>query len=275
MKNITIGGGLADAFQVWDAKLSGTAGNGAYQTLTRVGANYVVTPGGGSYPSSGSIVNTVESGAAFIVQASGTDGTVQVLESSKTTGSNLVFRSAQFDGKRIIANLYADDNSDPLVDGNMILFDAENDNTVDKNDVRKLFNMGESFGIIKSGTVLVVERRRTPVNTDTVVFNMRNLKRINYKIEFITDNMDIPGVYGYIEDKYTGTGMLLGPSGSTVFDFSVNNDSASFAADRFRLVFKPSVVLPVTFISIKAAEISNGIKLEWKVAEEVNITGMK
>lgn len=273
LRNVSIGGGLVNAFLVWDPKLTGTSGNGAYQTLTKVGADYLVTPGGGSYSSSGSVCNTIESGAAFIVQATGTDGTVQVPESCKTNGSNPVFRpvSAPFNGKRIIANLYADNSSHSLVDGNMILFDEGNYNGVDKGDVRKLSNIGETFGISKTGSELVVERRIVPAIADTVLFNMRNLKKINYQIELIADNMEIPGMYGYIEDKYTNTGTLFNAAGSTLFNFSVNTDSASFAANRFRLVFKPTSVLPVVFTGIKAVQKNNDVKVEWKVENEISI----
>ncbi len=273
LRNISIGGGTADAYQVWDPKLAGTAGNGAYQTLTRVGSDYVVTPGGGSYPSSGSVFNTVESGASFIVQATGSDGTVQVLESSKSSGSNLVFRPAteQPDEKRIIANLYADNITHPLVDGNMILFGHANSNAVDKHDVRKLTNIGETFGVMKQGTELVVERRAMPYGTDTIFLNMRNLKRMNYTIEFSVSNMDIPGIYGYIEDKYSGTGASLNLSGNTLFNFSVDTNPASFSPGRFMLVFKPVSVLPLVFIDLKATATSNNVAVQWKVENENNI----
>ena len=274
LRNITTGGGLVDAFQVWDPKLTGTAGNGAYQTLTRVGANYVVTPGGGSYPASGSINNTVESGAAFIVQATGTDGTVQVLETSKTSGSNLVFRPAspQIDDIKIISNLYADNSSHQLVDGNMILFDDTNNNNIDKYDVRKLLNMGESFSVSNSSSELVVERRKLPAINDTIEYKMRSLKKMNYEMEFITDNIEIPGLYGYVEDKYTNTGIFLNPSGRTLFNFSVNNDSASFVANRFRIVFRPFSVLPLSFINVNITRQNNDNILTWKVANELNIS---
>lgn len=273
MRNIVIGGGTADAFQVWDPKLAGTAGNGAYQTLTKIGSDYVVTPGGGSYPPSGSVYNIVESGAAFIAQATGTDGTVQVTESCKVTGSNNVFRpsSGGYSGKRVIASLYAATGDRPLVDGNMMLFDDTSDNGFNRQDVRKLLNMAESFSINCGENLLVVERRKLPSYADTITFDLRNLKRINYEVEFITVDMQIQGMYGYIEDSYTGTGLLLNPSGNTLFPFAVTDDPASFTPGRLKIIFKPYSVLPLSFTNVNVAHENKKVVVRWQVENEDNI----
>lgn len=265
LRQVSIGGGMVDAFQVWDPKLNGTTGNGAYQTLTRFGANYIVTPGAGSYPASGAVWNTIESGSAFIVQASSSAGTVQVLESSKTSGSNDVFRPTGFECRRIIANLYHAANHS-LLDGNMILFEDTASNGVDRNDVKKLSNTGENFGLLTEGIELVVERKSNPAAGDTVHFNLRNLKRIDYDMELIADGMDMPGIYCYLEDGYTHTISRLNLSGSTVIHFAVNTDTASFAANRFRLVFAGMGVLPVSFVSVNAACCKGYTNLHWTVA---------
>jgi len=267
LRNVTIGGGLVDAFQVWDPKLNGTTGNGAYQTLTRYGANYLVTPGGGSYPASGGVWNTVESGDAFVVQATGTNGTLQVFESSKSSGSNDVFRPMGFDGKRIMANLYNASNHS-LLDGNMLLFDTVAGNTVDINDVRKLSNTGENFGLLTAATELVVERRRMPTMADTIHFNLRNLKRTDYDMELVADNLDLPGMYAYVEDQYSGSISLVNATGTTAIHFTVNSDPASYIAGRFRLLFKSLSVLPLTFVTVHAAYISKHSSVDWKVANQ-------
>ena len=49
------------------------------------------------------------------------------------------------------------------------------------------------------------------------------------------------------------------------------NIPGSYAADRFRIVFTPALVLPVTFTSIKAYQQNNTINVEWKVDNENNI----
>ena len=271
LRNVTIGGNLVDAYQVWDPKLTGSFGLGAYQTLTRSGADYIVTPGGGSYPSSGLIVNTIESGAAFIVQATGGAGTIQVTENSKTSGSNLRFRPSGIlaESSRLITNLYAINGTTPsLADGNLILLDAANNNGFDKYDVKKGTNFGENFGIIKNGIDLVVERRSLSSAGDTVFFSMSRLKRINYKLEINPSNINDPLLSAFLEDKYKATLTPVSLTDITSYNFTVD---AAAASDRFRIVFRPQSPLPVTFTSIKAAQVNNNIVVEWKVANQLNI----
>jgi hypothetical protein len=56
-----------------------------------------------------------------------------------------------------------------------------------------------------------------------------------------------------------------------VVDFTVTGDALSLAPDRFRIVFKSSNPVPVTFRNIKAAQQGKEIKVEWKVENEINI----
>jgi hypothetical protein len=276
MRNITIGGSLVDAYQVWDPKLTGSFGLGAYQTLTRSGADYIVTPGGGSYPASGSIVDNIESGLAFYVQATGGTGTIQVTESSKTSGSNLRFRPSGIlaESSRLITNLYAVSGTNTnLADGNLILFDAAYNNGFDKNDVRKNSNSGENFGIAKNNTDLVVERRSLSSGGDTVFFSMSGLKRTSYKLEINPSNINDPSLTAFLEDKYKATQTPVSLTAVTSYDFTVDANAASAASNRFRIVFRPTGTLPVSFTSIKAAQVNNNIAVEWKVANQVNIAG--
>ena len=68
MRNITKTG-LKEFFSVWDPNLGGSTGNGGYQTFTYTGGDYVITPGMGSYGPSGSVSNYIQSGQAFLIQA--------------------------------------------------------------------------------------------------------------------------------------------------------------------------------------------------------------
>src|SRR5204863_9841016 len=60
--------------------------------------------------------------------------------------------------------------------------------------------------------------------------------------------------------------------GTTTYDFTVTSDVNSAAANRFRIVFKPQSNLPVTFTSVAANEKNNGVSVEWKVENELNIS---
>ena len=59
--------------------------------------------------------------------------------------------------------------------------------------------------------------------------------------------------------------------GVTDIIFNVNTDPASYAANRFSIVFSNSVVLPVTFTSVKATRRLKDTEVKWTTAREENI----
>ncbi len=153
--------------------------------------NYEVSPGGGSYGANGSVQNYIESGSAFYVQATGSAGTVQVTENSKTTGSQVAaFRpsSPASGNSRILFNIYANNpSSTDMVDGGFIDFDNAYSNAVDVYDVRKNQNFNENFAIERSNTELVVERRQTVAST--IRFSLRCIICAALIIQWISRRM--------------------------------------------------------------------------------------
>lgn len=278
VRQIVRTGGVAAAFQVWDPKLTGAFGGGAFQTLTRntVTGNYEISPGGGSYGVNGSEQNFIESGAAFYVQAAGNSGTVQVTEACKTQGSEVAsFRpSSPLQGQeRILFNLYANNPaSTDMVDGGFIDFDEAYSNLVDIQDVRKNQNFYENFAIERNGTELVVERRQPVTTADTVLFKMYNLRRISYTLHIETAGFDTLLNRAVLHDSYTGTETALSFGTVNTYTFTVNADAASSAAGRFKILMRRSGVLPVTFIAAKATTARDKISVEWEVADEQNIS---
>lgn len=274
MRQIVRTGALVNGYQVWDPKLGGAFGVGAYQTFTFDGTNYLVTPGNGSYGSNGSTQNFIESGSAFFIQSvGGGTGSAQVVEACKASGSSVVNRPAtpQAGTGRLTFNLYANNagNYDP-VDGGLVFFDDQFSNAVDVNDVRKNFNFNENFALIRDNVQLVVEKRRQANVNDTLFFNMSQLRQITYRLDIQAMNIDPLINTAVLEDRYTSTSTTLDLTNTNAYTFTVNATAASRAADRFKIVFRQSGVVPVTFISVKAAQAGNNIALEWKVANEVN-----
>ena len=277
VRQITRTGGVVAAFQVWDPKLTGAYGGGAFQTFIRnnLSGNYEVSPGGGSYGGNGSVQNYIESGAAFYVQATGSAGTVQVLESSKTSGSQVAaFRpsSPASGNSRLLYNIYANNPSSiDMVDGGFIDFNDAYSNSVDIFDVRKNQNFNENFAILRSNTELVVERRQAVASSDTVFFKMYNMRQTTYRIDIESNGFDTLLATAELQDQYTGITTPLSLSVLNSYTFAVNTDAASRASDRFKVLLRQAAVLPVTFTSIKATPVADKIAVEWKVAAQVNI----
>jgi hypothetical protein len=277
MRQIVRGGLLNDAYQVWDAKLGGSFGVGGYQTFAKSGADYIITPGGGSYGANGSVHNFIESGSAFFIQSTGGTGSAQVTEACKTSASSAAsFRpSTPTAGEsRLSFNLYANNagGSVDLVDGGIAIFANEYSNTVDVYDVRKSLNFNENFGIKRDNIDLVLERRQQANINDTIFFQMSQVRPITYRLDIESLNMDPLITTAILEDKFTNTNTTLDLTTVNAYNFTVDASAASRAADRFRIVFRQSVVVPVTFISIKAAQQGTKIAVEWTAASEISTT---
>lgn len=270
---VTTGGCTGTSFYVWDPKLAGAYSLGAFQTLTPSGGNYMVVPGGGSYGSGGSIVNTIQSGAAFEVQSIGASGTVSIGENSKTPGSSIVFRPASGGTERqLFTSIYAVSGSDKiLADGNMIFFEDNYADSIDGSDSRKLYNFGETFGIIKQGIELAVERKPNPLNNDTIQFMMYNLKKMKYSIQVTANGFDESDPAAFLEDRYQHTSTFLFPGDTAGYTFTVDNNPGSYSPNRFYIVFRQMSTLPVKIVSLQARKVSDNIMVNWKVQNQENV----
>ena len=266
-RNVTKSSGIDNTFYVWDPKLSGASGVGGYQTLTLIGTNYVITPGGGSYGASGSTMNTIESGMAFFVHAT-SSGSISFTENAKSTGNTSnVFRTVETPAKSFITNLYSVDatGTTVLADGTMNIFDNNYSNQVDAMDAQKLTNFGVNLGILKDNKILSVEKRNVLKESDAINFSLSNAKQQQYRLEFIANGMDQPGLNAFLEDKYLKTNTPVDLNGTTSVTFTVNSDSSSSAVNRFSIVFaKPApLVNSAPSIVIYPNPVQNGsIKLQ-------------
>jgi hypothetical protein len=70
-------------------------------------------------------------------------------------------------------------NGATLMDVNMTNYNNQYSNAVDGNDIWKMSNFGENFGIIRSSANLVFERRSLIAVNDTTYFRMWNMQLSN------------------------------------------------------------------------------------------------
>ena len=280
LRNITRTGGVAEFVYVYDPRLGGVSSLGAFQTLYLSGGNYYATPGGGSYGPG--INNYIQSGQAFLVQATGTNGTVSFTEDAKVSGSAALFTSnlAQQSEKLLRTTLYgvgADGNTS-LADGVINFFDDSYSNGIDVLDARKSANTGVNLSVVTAGKLLAVERRHTLTQNDTIFLKLTGGNIQNYRFEFNANDLDQSNAEGndehvrsFVEDTYLNTRTQLDMNGTTIVDFSIDNIAGSSAADRFRIVFSPVVEPPVTSTSIEAYGQESNINVEWKVKNIINV----
>ena len=265
--------GVKNFFYMWDPQLSGASGYGAYQTFSYSGGDYIVTPGGGSYAASGMPSNFIQSGQAFFVQGDVGGGSLTFKEDTKTTGSALISAPARLPQSQLRATLLGvnTDNSTYVTDGLLINYDDGYSNAVDDMDAIKLVNSSENLSVKAGNKLLVVERRHTINSQDTIFLNLANVKVQKYRFEINADELDKPGLTAFLEDTYLHTTTPLNLNGSTTIDFNIVNIPGSYAADRFRIVFTPSLVLPLSITSVKAYQKDKNIAVEWTVENESNM----
>jgi hypothetical protein len=267
---------LTSTFYVWDPKLTGSYGLGAYQTLYKSGAEYRIMPGGGSYGALNSFVDTIESGQAFFVRAGALSGTLTVKENAKTIGARAMSRGGNENGftasgSQAVYSLLSlvDPGATTLVDGAMVAYDSAFNSAVDYDDALKMSNTSENVSIRREGVLLAIERRRTIRANDTLFLNLTGLRVHQYQWDLILDNMDAPGLTAFLIDKYLATIRPLILAGTNTVLFDVVNVPGAYDADRFMIVFKPSVVLPVHFTSISAVRNTDKtVAVSWNTADE-------
>ena len=262
-----------DKFYLWDPKMAGASGVGGYVTL-------LWNSSSNSYDATASVSAVsryIPSGEAFFVESlnGSSTGTLTIKETDKNnSGSDNLFRPV-YGNERMRINLLAvnADGSSSLSDGVLTTYDTNNANTVDNNDAKKLYNIGENIGIAREGKNLAIERRLTIDGNDTTFLNMYTLKQQNYKLQITIDAMENSGLNAVLKDNYSATinNTVLNMNGVTDVVFTINANAASYAVNRFSIVFAKQKTVPVTFTSVKAYRQQNDIAVNWKTANELNI----
>ena len=168
-------------------------------------------------------------------------------------------------------NLYVFDNTGKavLADGNLARFDDSYNPGVDLEDALKFGNVYETFGILSGSTSLAVSSRPVLTKEDTIYYKLSKSKQLKYQFEFEAANIERDNLAGFVEDKFLQKATPINMNGNTRLDFEGTSDAASRAVDRFKVVFKPSVI----YTSLAANVLGSDIGVEWNVANETNIKG--
>ncbi len=162
------------------------------------------------------------------------------------------------------------DGSTVLADGNLTNYD---DIYLDGlgDDAVKMNNFGENFGILRENTKLSIEQRKKVNITDTTFFCMWNMSKRDYQIAITTQNLNHPELTAVLMDAYLQTSTELLLNGINTINFVVNNDEASYAIDRFKIIYsKPTVTPPLvtTFSGFTVQLIGSAVALHWTVENE-------
>jgi hypothetical protein len=252
-------------FYMWDPKRNTV---GAYVMLDSI-ENYAPYPPGGSYTSPSSII---QSGQAFFVEGSSTEGSVIIEEKDKSTLQANVFKTTATDMKmQVNMSFYNSDSSTTLADATVSRYNTTYSAAVTSEDAGKLDNVDENIALARDNRLLTVERRPLINATDTMFLKVYNMKLRNYKFDIVPDNLNINGLSAVLYDNYLKTSTPLSLASPSVIRFSITNTPGSYEPFRFRIIFKAGGVLPVEFKTVEAFRKEGGIQVEWKVASEKNV----
>ena len=168
-------------------------------------------------------------------------------------------------------------NAPNVFDDEVMIYFANNySNGVDNNDVLKTNYFTDNLAIQKNGFQLSTEKRKPLSTSDTVFLQLSNTSVADYSFQILPNQLDNNlYVQAFIKDRYLLTETQVSFLTATNIDFSINNDAASKAADRFYIFLRPSIPagpLSVTFLSMAAMiNTDKTTAINWKVAIEVNL----
>jgi hypothetical protein len=265
---------IADQFTVWTPFSPGSYNAGKYEQY--------VNDGTGEYRlnglPAGAIRDYIESGEAFLIQNNdpgGATGNIVIAEKDKSASGSANVSRAGVTNPTLEFNLFTNDatGTEFLADAAVLNFDNSFENTMDNKDVRKVFNVADNISIKSNNNLLVVERRKKPLATDSIFLTISGMRIANYTLNIDPSVLNNLGVNAFIKDNFLGIEMPVSLTNVTNIPFSITTDAASKAADRFMIVFRAATgPLPVRFIDIAAtknADKTNTVK--WNVGNEFNI----
>lgn len=260
---------VLNSFYIWDPFLTGGKCVGGYVTVSYNGSGYDIT-------SCVSDINQyIPSGAAFLMSSNGNAGTIIIKETDKSIeGVTNSARPSNRNGT-FRANLYVvnNDSSQTLYDGVLVGFGNDYSNSVDGFDAIKLTSGAESIAILRYGKMLSIERRQ-PLGLslrDTINLKLIAMTVKNYKLTLISSQLDNANRVAVLLDRYLNTEAPVNMDGTSEYFFSVNTNPASYAENRFTILFNTTSTLAVNNVNLNALLDKQDVLLTWQTADVNNI----
>jgi hypothetical protein len=229
---------LSDIY-IWDPYLTGTYGLGGFRTLAWDGTNYLPVPSGGTGPYSGSTYNYINSGVAFFVKGAGAGScSITFNESNKTSTTDPISRNVGAPLQSLRVNILAGNSVEgELLDGGLAIF-GNYSNDADGQDAEKLSNNQVNLGFMRNGKLLSVERRGRITAKDTLYLQMSGLRVASYTFQVTANNLISPSRKAWLVDNYLNTKQSIDLGSTSLLNFEINNQPASYAPGRFYIVFQ-------------------------------------
>lgn len=264
-------------YYVWDPKVGGANGRGAYVTYTFAGnTNNVEGSAVNQYlqPMQACFVKTLDNGSASITfnendkYVAATNENIYKTQGAKINTTTTSLRLTLFEKE-------AFDKLQTPTDGALLLFNDNYSNSVDSNDANKMSNLDETMSVLIDNTKLSIGSFQYPQESTVFPIIIDQYRYANYTLVAKLDNYN--GLVPYIHDKFSQTYTEVN---STInYPFSVDqNNSFSSANNRFEVVYKTGSSLSITDFTTESVSLypnpstNNGFNLELPLeADNVSI----
>ena len=248
-------------FYLWDPKMGGQYGVGAYVLLSYNGSTYDVIPASVSPES-----QYIQSGQGFMVHSTGAAGSLLIRESDKSaTAATDVFRaggsgrtgngtpfgdvpiSSSTPGLRVNLQAINNDNTTALLDEVFSSYGNGFSDKVDNMDAQKISNVEENLAIVRENSILMVDRSKALEESDRIQLKLWNTSAAKkYLLEFNPVGITAAVSTAYLVDNYLKTTTPIDLHKVSQLYFGVNADVASSNPNRFTVAFRAGSDAPVS-----------------------------
>ena len=252
--------GIANSYYTWDESFNSHGAYVAYNGLAETNDK------------PGSMVDeNIQSEQGFFIQSTSVTPSITFKESSKSYTNTSVFKvGGKMTKLSIQLMLNLDGGNKNTADGFVAVYGNNFIKDIGEEDSYKFTNLDENIAINRNGVTLSIEGRPLIVGADTLPIKIWQYRQKNYWIKMDAQNFN-DAIIAQLEDEYLKEKKIINLSSSTIIPFSINGDSASFAPNRFSVVFATHSTLPVTLTELKAQQQEKGIQVQWKTDTESNI----
>lgn len=202
--------------------------------------------------SSSNIGRYIQTGQAFMVKNSvaGTAGTLTFNETNKVTTQANVFKTTNETNaattNAILRLSVYDPNELALasypIDGTVAVFGTDFSNDLGYGDVEKLMSNGENLGLSRASKTLAIEALAPVEDMDELLVKTTQFQaNKSYTFKVSTAGFE-SNVAAYLVDQYLNTQSDITMEDITFATFTTTTDASSYGADRFKIVFRNTVL---------------------------------
>lgn len=181
----------------------------------------------------------VEPGQSFfVVNGPTTEATTNVIFTAASKApNNTGAGSFSINNARPSMNVQLWSNNVSPVRYDTALFNFDGDNAVNAMDAPEIGNFEENLSINKNGTLLSIENRAMPIDSEVILFDFSNVNNSDFELRIVLDNLAL-NLNAFLVDSFLNTEIALN-DGTTNIPFTVDlTNNNSFSNDRFSIRFE-------------------------------------